>query len=110
MDAQLVAMLGQTIYVATAAATRDSQGQPTWGTPASRTVRVELNSEIIPGPNGEELRTTHKIFTTAPIGLMDRLWMPGDSSGTASLARRILRVLPIPGEVSSTIDHYEVDV
>ena len=110
MDWQLVAGHTQTIDVATAAATRDAQGQPTWGSPASRSVRVERSDKVIPGPGGEELRTSHVIFTTAAIGLDDRIWMPGDSSATASLARRPMRVEPIPGELSGDTDHWEVYV
>lgn len=108
MDWQLVAGHTQTIYVATAAATRDAQGQPTWGSPAARSVRVERSDRIVPGPNGEDLKTSHLIFTETAIGKADCVWLPGDNSATASLARRPMLIEAIPAEDSGTTDHWEV--
>jgi hypothetical protein len=106
MDAQLVAMLTQTIYVA-AATGANTHGEPTWGTPASRSVRIELSDRVIKGPRGEELVASHLIITTAAIGLRDRVWLPGDAR-TDELAKRPKLVEPIPGEYSGVTDHWEV--
>jgi len=109
MDGQITRTMTATIYVATATG-RDTSGQPTWGTPAARSVAVEQETRIIPGANGEELKTSHVIFTNTAVGKMDRIWMPGDSSATASLARRPMLIEPISGELAGTTDHWEVYV
>lgn len=110
MDPQITAGMDETIYVAAATTTRDSQGQPTWGAAAARSVSVEPSTRIVPGAGGEEIQTSHLIFTNTAIGKMDRIWMPGDSSADATKARRPLLIEPIPGEDSSVTDHWEVYV
>lgn len=109
MDPQIVATLTQTISVASATGA-DVYGQPSWGAPATRSVCVERSDKILAGANGEQLRTSHLIITTSAIGTMDRIWLPGDSSSTASLARRPMSVEPIPDELSGTTSHWEVYV
>lgn len=109
MDSQITATMTATIYVAAASSTRDSSGQPTWGTPAARSASVEREVKIIPGVGGEELRTSHIILTNTAIGPNDRIWLPGDST-TAALARRPMLIEPIPGELAGDTDHWEVYV
>ncbi len=109
MDPQIKATLTATIYVASATGA-DVYGQPTWGTPAARLVCVERSDKILPGPNGEQLRTSHLIITDTAIGTMDRIWLTGDSSSDATKARRPMAVDPIPDELSANTSHWEVYV
>lgn len=108
MDAELRALLGQTIYVASVAS-RDSYGQATYGTPASRAARVETSSRVVKLATGEQLQTSHRIFVEAALYQEDRIWLPGLSSADATLARRPLLIEDIPDE-DGAIDHYEVYV
>ncbi len=107
MDPQIVATMNQTIYVASATGA-DAYGQPTWGAAASRLVTVEPSNRIVPGPQGEQLQTSTLILTDAAIGIMDRVWLPGDSASDATKARRIMLVDVIPDELSATTSHWEV--
>lgn len=105
MDPQLRAQLLQTIYVA--ARTGYASGSPTYGTAASRLARVERETRVIDAADGSRKTTTHSIIVEASIGELDRIWLPGDSSATASLARTPAAVYELVGELGA-VDHYEV--
>ena len=87
MDAQLKAQLRETISVATAASV-DAAGDPAYNAPATRPARVVNVRETTERRDGTILETTVAIITETAIALTDRIWLPGDNSGDATLARR----------------------
>lgn len=110
MDPQLLAMMAPTtIYVAAVTGTADSTGKPGRGTPAARTAWVEREDKVFDAGTKTEKVTTHIIVVQDAIGVQDRIWLPGDSSATAALARVPYSVEPIRNG-AGTVDHYEVRV
>ncbi len=106
MDAQLKAQLRQTIYVSTLSS-MDANATPTYGSPASRSARVEEDRQVITGANGEQITTSHRVIVEAAIAPSSVLWLPGDSSADASLRREVLSVARFVDERGSD-DHYEL--
>lgn len=107
LDPQLARQLRQTVYVATVAAARDVNGQPTFGSPASRVVRWETRRGVVAGPNGQELTTDFWMATTTAVGLLDRVWPPGADQTTVVAALKPKKVEACVDEVGAT-QHYEV--
>lgn len=103
-------MLNDTIYLASVTG-RGNSGQPTYGTPAAVSARVEVSTRQIQGPDGTALQTSHCIFldTDRPPVRGDRLWMPGDAR-TDALARLVRHVDALPAASGSGTSHYEVYV
>lgn len=105
MDPQLKATCAQTIYVA-AISSVSSYGDPTYGTPAAVDARVEPDVREIVGVSGERMVTSYRVITEAAIAINSRIWLPGDSSADATLARHPMKVTSFPGEDGNT-HHYE---
>lgn len=113
MDAQLKRQLNQTISVATLSST-DVYGKITWSTPTSVSARVELLDEstyrsYFGGAPLSEYKTRHVIITENAIDETSHVWLPGDSSADATLARRPFQVLECIAEDGS-VHHYETIV
>lgn len=102
MDPQIKGQLKQTIYVATASSI-SSAGETTYGTPASRAARVVRKDIVVTGPGGEQRASSHTILTESEIALSSRIWMPGDSSADATLARVALSTEPVIGELGENL-------
>ena len=106
MDSQLQGLLLQTIY--TAARTGIGAVDPTYGTPASMAARVELRTATTKSADGLERTTDYLIFTTTAVGLLDRVWLPGEytsaSDGKHRLPASVERVVDWTGAVT----HYEI--
>ena len=107
MDATLRQMLGATISYA-APSSVSATGQTTWATASTAPAFVEPSTRILEQADGTKVATSHMIVTEAAITTAMRVWMPGDSAADATKARRPLRVDPIYGEDSVTLDHYEM--
>ena len=86
MHFQLRNQLRETIAVKTET-TADSYGDYSYSSGTNVAARIERHDAIVYNEAGEELKTTHRIITEAAITQRDRIWFPGDSSSTASLAR-----------------------
>ena len=108
MDAQLKALMNQTIAVA-ALSSVDASGDVTYGTPADRSAYVEEVRKEMRGRDGSVLVTTHWIAVESAVAMTDRLWLPGDSSADAKLARKPVSVEAFVDELGNT-HHYEVTV
>lgn len=108
LDPQIKSTLQQTIAVASAS-TRNEAGDLAYGAPANRLSRVELYSKRIVTADGEEKQTTHKILVELAIGENDRIWLPGDSSADAKLARLPLQI-GVAVDENGALSHYEVTV
>ena len=108
LDPQHRAQFTETIFVATISAV-GSFGDKTYGTPVSRTARVQLDEQVVETADGNFLRTTHLIATETRLGKRDRIWLPGDSSSDDTLARLPAQIKEAKGE-RGDVEHYEVRV
>ena len=115
MDKQLLAQLKQTVSIALRS-TVESDGDGTWSAATSYAARVEPLSSVSDGAD-EDRATGYLVIVdyAAALGadprVLDRarIWLPGDSSGTADLGRSPSRVTVRVGEDGS-VDHYEIEV
>jgi hypothetical protein len=106
MDPQLKAQLRQTIGVA-ARSSVDSYGQATFGAASNVAARVEEERRRIERRDGTFVESTHRIYTETAITYESRIWLPGDSTSDATLAREPQQVHSIVDELG-TVHHYEV--
>ena len=106
LDRALLRQFNQTISIA-AASSPDAYGDVTYGTPATALARVELKTEMVRGADGTERASSHWIATATAIADTSRIWLPGDSSGTGSLARTPLSVRPCV-DAAGNVQHYEI--
>lgn len=68
----------QTVTIAPLSS-RDGYGKPTYGTAASYKAKIEMATEIIRMDNGEDVKSTRKIFldsTDTSITVHDKLTLP----------------------------------
>ena len=98
MDPQLQAQLRETISVASASSV-DAAGDISYAAPATRSARVVNVRDTVENNDGTILKTTVAIITEAAIALSDRVWLPGDSSADATLAR-------VPRYIERAIDEF----
>lgn len=116
LDPALTALLTDTVSIASVASV-SSSGQPTFGAATAYSARVEEDPKLLEQAdqrNGARtvIQTTHAIYldsTREPL-CGDRLWLPGDSSSDATLAREVRQVVRLPGLTSGSTSHYEVRV
>ena len=109
IDPQLKAQLSQTIAVAAATSTPTTSGDPTWSAAANVSARVVPKRTIMAGAGGEEIVSSYMIVVENSIGINDRIWLPGDSSADATLARQPKAVDQGVDEFGNT-SHFEVYV
>lgn len=102
----LSSWLTQTAYRAAVTGT-DSYGRPSYGTPASFRVRVELEVRMVRNAQGEEVQSTHKLWSLTPVSVTDRLWLPGTDSTNADVSKLPLAVNAV-GDKSASRTLYEV--
>lgn len=111
MDPALVALLTQSVTLATVAS-RSSSGQAVWSAASSAIpARIEQDRREILSASGQTVVTNHAVYldgTASPIPVPGaRIWLPGDS-GAAS-AREIQQVIIHPDIPPGTgVNHYEV--
>ena len=98
MDPQLKGQLRETISVASATGV-DAAGDLSYGAPATRSARVVNVRDTVEKKDGTVLQTNIAIITETAIALTDRVWLPGDSSADATLARR-------PEYVEKAVDEF----
>lgn len=108
MDAQLKAQLRQIISVATQTSV-SAAGDPSFAAPTAVAARVEDDVSTTSSKDGGERVSRKRIVTEAAIRISDRIWLPGDSTADASLARSPMSVQELPDELGST-DHFETVV
>lgn len=102
----IASWLRQTAYRAAVTGT-DSYGRPSYGAPAAFAVRVELESRVVRNAQGEEVQSTHKLWCLTPVGVTDRIWLPGLDSNNADLSKLPLAVMAA-GDKSGSRTLYEV--
>jgi hypothetical protein len=80
------ALLTDTINVGTPISLND-EGEFTYGSPVAVACKVEHKQEQVKNGEGQMVLSDHWIVTKTSIGPQDRIWLPGQDSGDASLAR-----------------------
>tara|TARA_R100000664_G_C2756562_1_gene144492 strand:- start:3112 stop:3441 length:330 start_codon:yes stop_codon:yes gene_type:complete len=86
-----------------------TDGELVYARPRTMQARVEPVDRSRELNRGTQLGTTYRIYTEVEIKMDYRVWLPGDSSLNARLARRPKYVLELVDEFG-IVDHYEVDV
>lgn len=81
----------------------DYEGSPTYGDPVVVPARVEITPSRTLGTDGSEIPSYATIYTTAQIGVQDRITLP---DGTV---RSVLSVAQLPGG-DGMFSHSEVKV
>lgn len=87
----IASWLRQTAYKASVTGT-DVYGKPSYGTPIAVPVRVELESRMLRTAQGEQVQSSHKLWSLTGIALTDRVWLPGASTADPNAAKLPLAV------------------
>ena len=82
----LTDILDQAVSVAVPS-TVNSDGELSYGTPVSVACRLQKNARIMKTPDGQDIISDTQILTLTAIGEQDRIWLPGQSTSDATLAR-----------------------
>ena len=67
-------------------------GEPQYGPQRKIKARVEASLRKVVNSDGQEVLSDHQIFVLEPIGLQDRIWLPGTDPADVTQARRPLAV------------------
>lgn len=101
-------LMAQTINVAPNTGT-SGFGDPSYGAAVAGTARVEPVNKKFYNANGEEVISEFAIYTEMAIGLLDRVWLPGDLPADPTKARVPMRIYKGIDE-DGTLSHLEVFV
>lgn len=101
-------VLRQTAYVASVTST-DSRGNPVYGTPEARRVRVERSQRMVMNARGEESPSSHRLWCLEAINLTDRVWLPGESTSSAEASHLPLAVTAV-SDFAGSKTLYRVDL
>ncbi len=71
---------------------RSNYGDPTFGAQSSIDAKVFFLDSTIIGVDGNEYRSTAKFATETEVTYLHRVWLPGDSTGDNTAARRPLMI------------------
>lgn len=107
-DPQLRKQFAQTISVAAPTGV-GNDGELSYAAPITAAARVEPLDRTRELERGTQAGSTHRIYTETQIKMDHRVWLPGDSSADATLARRPKFILELVDEFGN-LDHYEVDL
>jgi hypothetical protein len=100
--------LKQTISVASVTSV-DATGKLVYGSPRSVSARVEPSRRMVRKQNGDDVQSTHRIYSLDAILINDRVWLPGLSSSTVEGSKTPLAVTaPIDKNLTRTL--YTVDL
>ena len=87
----IASWLRQTAYKASVTGT-DGYGKPAYGAPVAVPVRVELDSRMVRNAQGEQVQSTHKLWSLTAISITDRVWLPNASTADANASKLPLAV------------------
>ena len=69
-----------TITIKSASGSLNSYGEKTYGTASTIKGRVEYNTKLYRGNDGNELTSTTQFYTDTSISWDDLIWVPGEST------------------------------
>lgn len=104
----LARILRESAYVASVTST-DSRGNPVYGTPSVRKVRVERSQRMVMNARGEETPSSHRLWCLSPIALTDRVWLPGANTASAEASHLPLSVSAV-SDFGGSRTLYRVDL
>lgn len=67
-------------------------GDPTFATATTFKARVEHGSKLITDSSGNSMTAEHWFVSATVVGQEDRVWLPGDNTGSTDAARRPIMV------------------
>lgn len=102
----LAHLLTQTVTIKSVSSV-DSYADPTFGAASEIDALVFNIDTLITGPDGNEHRAMHKFSTESEVTYTDRIWLPGDSTGDDTAARRALQIRHASNP-SGSIEFWEV--
>ena len=82
----LTDILDQTVNVAAPNAI-NNDGEFSYGASVSVACRLQKNARIMKTPDGQDIISDTQVLTLTAIGDQDRIWLPGQSTSDATLAR-----------------------
>ena len=85
----------------------DVYGDPTIGSQSAIKARVESTNKLVRGPAGEERQADHRFVTLAEVRMTHRIWLPGDSTADAKLAKRPIKI-DSATDKGGRVTHYQV--
>jgi hypothetical protein len=104
----LQAILRETAYVASVTST-GPRGDPVYGAPVARKVRVEREQHMVLNARGEQVASAHRLWCLQPVNITDRVWLPGKNQNIAEQS-----LIPIAVSSASKFDGsttlYRVDL
>lgn len=117
VDPQLKAQFKQVVSLAFSSATANAFGEVSVGSAATVFCRLERDEREVERPDGTLARTTHRLILDCPLAATVtatptfdmRVWLPGDSSSTPALARRI-QMLDVAVDERGNVEHFEIRV
>lgn len=81
-----------TFYVASIGGAPDAYGKPTYAAPRAVKGRVEPRRRRVVSTTGEDVVSTHVLYTAETINPDDRIWLPGVSTAQVEGSRKPLNV------------------
>jgi hypothetical protein len=109
LDPEIRRMFRQTIHVAPLLGVSET-GDNLYATPVPVLCRSEAAATIVHSASGEELNSDILILTEHPIGLNDRIWLPGIDPTYNDREARIPKTVNDVRDEDGTICHYEVSM
>jgi hypothetical protein len=88
-------MLTHTVYVASFASV-DEYGESTYGAARAVKARVQAQRRNVRGPTGDEVVSSHVIYTADEVKASDRIWLPGASTASAEASNVPLTITSSP--------------
>lgn len=77
---------------------KSSHGDPSFEAARTISARVQYDTQMVRRANGQETASNAQVFSTSPILVTDRIWLPGVAT-TDTLAK-------VPLSVSATPDKW----
>ena len=95
----LLSMLTHTVYVASHASVNE-YGKNTYGTPRAVKARVQGQQRNVRSQAGDEVVSSHVVYTAEEVLPTDRLWLPGKSTSSAEESNVPLTITSSPHPMS----------
>lgn len=71
---------------------RDQYRAPTYGAANTAQARVEPKRKLIRDAQGNEVVSTHVVYTAAAVVITDIIWIPGEDTADTKKARRPIAI------------------
>lgn len=89
-------LLNQVVTVQSQDGVNWSTGEPSWGTPRTVRCRIESKLQMVRKPDNTEVQSISTLYTDEPIGIGDRIWLPGENTSDPNVAHTPINILGTP--------------